>query len=54
MSLAVLLPNGYCLMKAAILRRENAIFFVLPAKYSSVSNNKIRAKLLLHSCKSAS
>ena len=50
MSLAVLLSNSYCLMKVAILKRENAIFFALSAKYSSVLNNKIEAKLPSHSC----
>ena len=33
--LAVLLPNGHCLMNTAILRREHMLFFVLPAKYLS-------------------
>jgi len=37
-------------MKVAILKRENAIFFALSAKYSSVLNNKIEAKLPSHSC----
>jgi len=54
MSLAVLLPNSYCLIKVAILRRENAIFFVLSAKYLSVPNNKIGAKLPSYSYMSAS
>ena len=54
MSLAVLLSNIYCLMKVAILRRENAIFFVLPAKYLSVLNNEIGAKLPSHSYRLAS
>jgi len=54
MSLAVLLPNSYYLMKVAILRRENVIFFVLPAKYLLVPNNEIGAKLPSHSCGSAS
>jgi len=40
-------------MKAVILRRENAIFFALPAKYSSVPNNEIGVKLPSHSCRSA-
>ena len=37
-------------MKVAILKRENAIFFALPAKYSLVLNNEIGAKLPSHSC----
>jgi len=50
MSLTVLLSNDFCLMKAAILRREHIIFFVSLAKYLLVLNNEIRVKLLSHSC----
>ena len=53
MSLAVLLYNSLCLIKVAILRRRYIIFFALPTKYSLVSNNKIGAKLLSYSCRSA-
>lgn len=40
--LAVLLPNGHCLMNTAILRREHMPFFASLAKYSSTLNREIK------------
>jgi len=53
MLLEVLLSNSLCFMNTAILCKEHAIFFVLPAKNLLMLNKKIEAKLSSYSCGSA-